>query len=43
VLGECFMALRGDVDESLDAYLDARVAAHRIAELVTMVCSFLTG
>lgn len=31
------MAFRGDVEESVDAYIDARVAAVRFAEFVNVM------
>jgi hypothetical protein len=34
VLGDCFMAFRGPVDEDLDSYIAARVGAVRFAEFV---------
>ena len=41
VLGACFMALRGDREESLEEHFDARVGALRLAEFVNMVCGAL--
>jgi hypothetical protein len=37
------MAFRGDVDESVDAYIDAKAAAWRFAEFVNLVCNTLKG
>lgn len=36
-LAECFLAFRGSVDESIEDYVGARVAARRFAEFVNLM------
>lgn len=36
-LGDCFMAFRGDVEESVESFIEARVGAIRFAEFVNVM------
>ena len=36
-LGDCFMAYRGDVEETADSFIAARIGAIRFAEFVNVM------